>query len=138
MIDNAPGNTIGGPGAGQGNLISGFASGSGIEITFAQSDNNVVRGNRVVTNLAGNAAIPNLYGIRTHEGADGTQIGGTAGAGNVVSGNASNGIELRTSNNVVQGNVIGLAADGATDLGNAETASGSTAESGRSPARPGT
>ena len=36
-----------------------------------------------------------------------------------MSGNASNGIELRTSNNVVQGNVIGLAADGATDLGNA-------------------
>src|SRR5262249_37713741 len=55
-------------------------------------------------------------------GVQGTQIGGTsAAARNIISGNATIGIELNgsaTTNNTVAGNYIGLASNGTTDLGN--------------------
>jgi CSLREA domain-containing protein len=123
LLDNAPGNTIGGPGAGEGNLVSGFSGGLGIEMVFAQSDGNVVQGNRVGTNAAGTAGIPNLDGIRALAGADNNQIGGTTpGAGNLVSGNNEQGVTIGgSSGNVVAGNLIGTAADGTSDLGNTQT-----------------
>ena len=61
-------------------------------------------------------------------GADNTVIGGSAaGAGNVISGNGSDGIVISdgaspgtgTTGTVVQGNLIGVGSDGTTPLGNA-------------------
>ena len=50
-------------------------------------------------------------------------IGGTLPADrNLISGNQENGVNIFfSSGNRVQGNIVGLAADGATDLGNNET-----------------
>jgi titin len=53
--------------------------------------------------------------------APGTMIGGTAaGAGNVISGNGGDGVDLeQVSGAVVQGNFIGTTADGSHPLDNA-------------------
>ncbi len=120
----ATGNTIGGvaatPGTGAGNVISGN-SGQGVYITGSGSNANVVSGNVVGLNAAGEAAVPNEdVGIWV-ESADNT-IGGTvAGAGNLVAGNLAHGIYLNTSGatgNLVAGDVVGLDETGAFAIGN--------------------
>ncbi|MGS0272113.1 hypothetical protein ACUOIY_23330, partial [Escherichia coli] len=50
-----------------------------------------------------------------------TQIGGSAnGAGNIISANSNVGIQLNTQviDTVIQGNYVGVGADGTTALGN--------------------
>lgn len=83
---------------------------------------NTLKGNRIGTNSAGNAVIPNGGdGIRI-DGAPETTIGGsTANERNVISGNAGNGIHILASGAVsttVTGNFIGVNAAGNTALGN--------------------
>ncbi len=121
----ASANTIGGTAAGAGNVISGN-SGDGVQI---QSTTGVlVVGNLIGTNAADTAAVPNagLAGIMIYD-ANSNTIGGTAaGAGNVISGNAGNGIQFNptyasspyASNNLIQGNDIGVTGTGNTPLGN--------------------
>ena len=114
-------NTIGGTESGMGNLISGNED-AGIRLVVSSPGaNNRVLGNTIGTNAAKTAAIPNLHGIRVHMG-DGVVIGGTsAGAGNLISGNASNGIIIPYAgvvNTVIQGNHIGTDGTGAGPLGN--------------------
>jgi hypothetical protein len=110
--------TLGGDTAGERNIISGNAS---IGVVLRGSGSKV-QGNYIGTNLGGTAALPNGgEGIRILSATGGT-IGGTAaGEGNVVSGNASNGVVFDddTANVVVQGNLIGLDATGVSPLGNA-------------------
>lgn len=84
-----------------------------------------IAGNLIGTNAAGDAAVPNKVGILVK--ADDILIGGTSAADqNVISGNSIDGIRfaydstLQNTGNLVQGNLIGLAADGTTSLGNAE------------------
>ncbi len=119
-------NTIGGTAAGAGNVISGN-SGDGVEITGTGTIDNVVSGNLVGTNAAGTAALANtgLAGIMIYDSNSNT-IGGTAaGARNVISGNAGNGIQLNPDNvtspfaedNLIEGNFIGVNASGMA-LGN--------------------
>jgi titin len=77
----------------------------------------VVQGNWVGTNAAGTAAVANGFaGVAIVLGASHNLIGGTApGAGNVLSGNADNGVFLEgagTAGNVVQGNRIGVGVTG--------------------------
>ncbi len=115
----ASGNFIGGPGPGEGNLISGNGL-SGVHIAQG-ADDNLVQGNLIGTNVAGLKALGNtLDGVRV-ENASGNTIGGTvAGSGNVVDGN-SIGVEITGSganNNLVQGNMVGLGVDGSTSVGN--------------------
>jgi hypothetical protein len=122
VIDNAPGNTIGGTVAAARNVISGNG-GDGIFMINAASGN-LVQGNYIGTNAAGTAAVGNFNGVHigTSTGsAPGNTIGGTVtGAGNVISGNLSNGVAIDSaaSGNLVQGNFIGTNAAGTASLGN--------------------
>ena len=134
LILGTSGNRIGGAGAGQGNLISGNTS-VGIQIfnnqmigdpteVFAATGpaaNNVLLGNRIGTNAAGTAPLPNSQGVFINDAPSNT-IGGTgAGAGNVISGNTSVGVQILGPNatgNVLLGNAIGTNAAHTLKLGN--------------------
>ncbi|MET0383102.1 MAG: right-handed parallel beta-helix repeat-containing protein, partial [Burkholderiaceae bacterium] len=117
---NSSNDLIGGTTAAVRNVISGNAD-AGIQLE-GNSSNNTIAGNYIGTSADGASAIANLMGILIQSSATGNTIGGTgAGAGNLISGNTQAGISFNdgsATGNVVQGNVIGLAADGATALGN--------------------
>ena len=121
MLIQGVGNAIGGASAGQGNTISGNG-GFGIEVCCASAGGTVVQGNRIGTDLAGTAALPNDSGIQLDGGTDNNTIGGpAAGEGNLISGNSFHGISVGsagTTSNVIVGNRIGTAADGISPLGN--------------------
>ncbi|MBP8270654.1 MAG: DUF4347 domain-containing protein, partial [Sphaerotilus sp.] len=116
---------IGGSVAGAGNLISGNGSSTGaagIAIGSGASSNQI-QGNLIGLNAAGSGAIANSgAGILVY-GASNT-IGGTdVAARNVVSGNATMGINISgasANGNTVLGNYIGTSASGLVDLGNGE------------------
>lgn len=143
-LTSTSGNTIGGAEPGAGNVISGngFSAPStgtsssevnGIHIRgngFEAGD--LVLGNYIGTNAAGNAAIPNRSrGVYLH-GASYHTIGGslTAGTGNVISGHQSCGISFGINSNTgtdpwiypsdvtIIGNRIGTDATGMFAIGN--------------------
>ncbi len=123
-IDNAAsGNTVGGATVGHRNVISGNTE-DGVYITDLGSDGNTLAGNYIGTNAAGDAAVPNGdRGVQIESGASGNFIGIT-GSGNVISGNTGDGVIVAdwtlagTTDNEVVDNLIGVAADGTTPLGN--------------------
>ena len=96
IIGGATDNTIGGTTAGSGNVISANA-GDGVDDIDANS--NVIAGNWIGTNAAGTAALANSGdGVYRRAVARPSSIGGTAaGAGNLISGNAANGVEINDS-----------------------------------------
>lgn len=127
-----------------GNVISGNA---GNGVSLHGSYGNVLVDNHIGTNVSGAAALANgLNGILLTDGAGGNIIGGAAfvdtstGAvndptghlgtttpvfvvpplGNLVSGNAGNGILITNNaqNNVLKGNFVGTTADGNSAIGN--------------------
>ena len=116
--------TIGGTTPAARNVIS--AGSTGIFIDHNSGEKTVVQGNYIGTNAAGTGALPNteqgvvLYGTRQ------TVLGGTApGAGNLISGNAKNGVELNGGINgtpcravLVQGNYVGTDVTGTMPLPN--------------------
>lgn len=107
-----PGNTIGGMTSAAGNVISGSNS-YAIDINASC----LVVGNRIGTDAAGTAAIPNGDGGISVEG-DGTTIGGSStGAGNLISGNHGNGINIYAQC-LVEGNRIGTNVSGTAALAN--------------------
>jgi len=126
------------------NVISGNG-GSGIVLDGAAG--NTVAANRIGTNPAGTARIPNgRDGLRIIHGARGNEIGGTEFVdsatgqannptgdkgtttpvfvvpplGNLISGNARNGVLIASGSarNELNGNFIGTTADGDARLGN--------------------
>lgn len=104
------------------NILAGNSS-TGLTIQGATASGNIVLGNRIGTNLAGTVAIANGTGVFIGSGASNNTIGGlmTTGARNIISGNTQEGILITgtgTSNNVVQGNYIGLDVTGSAALGN--------------------
>jgi CSLREA domain-containing protein len=104
------------------NLISGNNS-DGIEITGSGATGNLVQGNLIGTTASGSSGLANFgNGIQISSSASNNTIGGTAaGAGNVISGNNSDGIEITGSGatgNLVQGNLIGTTASGSSGLAN--------------------
>lgn len=116
LLDSTGATALGAAGAG--NVISNNG-GEGVSI-YATATGNVVQANYIGTNAAGNAALAN-GGNGVSVFGDGALIGGGAAAdGNVISANTINGINLAagTSNSSVQFNLIGLAADGTSALGN--------------------
>lgn len=119
---NSQGNTVGGTGASDRNVISGNLS-QGILISGSGATGNIISGNYIGTNASGAAAVGNGDdGIQISNGASGNTIGGIPGTqGNVISGNSDDGVQLNNdaSNNLVLGNYIGVAADGTTALANA-------------------
>ncbi len=121
------GNVIGGTAPGAGNVISGNDVGVGLDGDCCPSPDddspNVVEGNRIGTNAAGAAALPNLDdGVLAQDNGALFQIGGTATrAGNVISGNGVNGVHLDFANGyTIEGNLIGTDATGAAPLGNSQ------------------
>jgi hypothetical protein len=134
IFGGASANTVGGTVAGAGNIISGSAT-NGVEIDGTGTQRNVLQANFIGTNAYGTSVLDskgkNLGngengnvtrnhgdGVAIHDGATENTIGGTtAGARNVISGNANNGVEVSgsgTSGNVVAGNYIGTSASGDT------------------------
>lgn len=120
--------TIGGTGAGDANVISSNQA-DGILIEGASG--NIIEGNLVGTDKSGESAIGSQgNGIDLEGGASNTTIGGSGSAGNLVSGNAGDGIyfgtESTTTGNVIAGNKIGTDFTGTTAIpndGNGITAS---------------
>ncbi len=115
------GNTIGGTEAGAGNLISGNTWGG----LILDNGNNLVQGNYIGTDVTGSIAIPNGFLSYDYVGginifSNSNTIGGTTtGAGNVISGNGSDGVDIvGTSDNLLEGNLIGVGANGTEPLGN--------------------
>ena len=104
----------------RGLIISGF---SGAGIVLDGSGSNLVTGNQIGTDPTGTHAQPNTEGIKVL-GSSLNTIGGTmAGAGNLISGNQGNGIEIVRSSedatgNAILGNLIGTTADGQQALPN--------------------
>ena len=123
---NASGNTIGGATAAARNLISGNTL-NGIEINGNGATGNLVQGNWIGLDAPGTGDLGNSgNGIRIIAAPNNTIGGLTAmpgnGLGNVISGNDSAGIRLAdnagSDNTIIQGNIIGLTADGLTSRGN--------------------
>ena len=117
MVESSSTNvTIGGTAAGAGNVISGFTSrGAWITTTGTVT----IQGNYIGTNAAGTAALGNVVGLYIDDGGDVVVGGSTAAARNVISGNTSHGIHVAGSGVIsIQGNYIGVAANGSSLLGN--------------------
>jgi hypothetical protein len=115
-IDGTSGNTIGGTTAAARNLISGNRQ-DGLRIGLGASGN-LVEGNFIGSDLTGTGAVPNGANGITVSSATNT-IGGTvAGAGNLISGNTGDGLNLGGIDNQVLGNLIGTNAAHTAALGN--------------------
>ena len=105
-------NNIGGIVSGAMNLISGN-TGSGIQATT--DSQNTIQGNFIGTDVTGLLAVGNGGNGMTLFGSTNDVIGGAAaGAGNVISGNTGNGIELEGT----LGGSSGTPATGVTITGN--------------------
>ena len=122
-VENSTDNLIGGTSTSTRNVISGNGV-NGVFVFGRDSTRNRIQGNYVGVNQPGAAALANGYtGVQIGNGSTGNFVGGTAaGAGNVVSGNANNGVEVNfATNNAVQGNLIGTSSSGSTAIGNGAT-----------------
>src|SRR5262249_51135208 len=123
-------NTVGGTANGTGNVIAGN-TGSGVIITDANTNNNLVLGNLIGTNAAGTAALGNgADGVGIMAGASNNIIGGaTAAARNIISGNGRLNVFAgvfigsggNPSGNQILGNYIGTDISGLAALGNANS-----------------
>jgi hypothetical protein len=117
-------NLIGGIALGERNVIANNVI--GVTITGGATGN-AVQGNFIGTNAAGAGTIGNItrgVSIVTPQGSTVTRdnlIGGEVpGSGNVISGNSGPGIYVSGANaNTIQGNFIGIAANGISPLPNA-------------------
>jgi len=116
------GATIGGIGTGKSNLVSGNGNHG---VYLSGSDNALVQGNRIGTNLAGTAKIPNAGAGLCVSSSDTVTIGGASeGAGNIISGNTRQGIAVQGGDVCyIYGNKIGTGPNG-TEAGLGNDSSG--------------
>ena len=119
-IDNGANHfTIGGVTAGSGNIVSGNNTG----IQVASADGAIsIQNNFIGTDSTGTASLRNLeFGVVLTGSANNTIGGAAASARNVISANGVEGVEITgaaSTNNLVQGNLIGTDKTGAVPLGN--------------------
>jgi uncharacterized repeat protein (TIGR01451 family) len=101
----------------EGLVINRFSS-TGIALSTAGG--NVIQGNFIGTNLAGDSALGNGQGgVTITPTSTDNRIGGlTTGSGNVISGNTLFGVSITSNNNLVQGNSIGTNVTGTVPLAN--------------------
>jgi parallel beta-helix repeat protein len=115
LISGPTSNTIGGATAAARNLFSGSSNYDGVYLDAAS--NNIVEGNYIGTDASGLSAFTNgQYGLTLFDGSQSNQI-----TGNVIAASVADGVAISdpgTSGNLIQGNDIGVGADGATALGN--------------------
>jgi CSLREA domain-containing protein len=104
----------------RGLVINGF-NGNGIHL---RSGFNTVTGNFIGTDTAGMAQVPNgLDGVRIDSVSSDTIGGVTPDLRNVISGNTLDGVHvlgtttLPAADNVIQGNFIGVGANGSSSIG---------------------
>lgn len=103
-------NQIGGATLQARNVISGN-TGDGIFVAGSGTTSNWIAGNLVGLSAAGNAAVGNGgSGVNFYNGAAHNVVGGLGGARNFLSGNTDYGISVNysSSDNIIQGNTIGL------------------------------
>ncbi len=113
-IASGSNNTIGGTSAAQMNVLSG--NGVGLDVG---STGDLIEGNRIGTDFSGMRAVANSVGVLVLSGANGNTIGGlTTAAGNLISGNAQDGLVIDGSANRVEQNSIGTDRTRAAGLGN--------------------
>jgi titin len=113
-------NLIGGTVSAARNVLSGNKL-SGVYIT-TNSTGNLVQGNFIGVDGTGSNALGNSVNGISLDSASFNTIGGTtSGARNIISGNASDGIQVYNATataNSIQGNFIGTTAGGTIGLGN--------------------
>ncbi len=118
---NAGTNTVGGTTTAARNVISANGN-AGVRLENAGANGNVIAGNFIGTDATGALDRGNAQDGILIVNAPANSIGGPAsGAGNVISGNSDDGIEIQNTGagfNLVLGNRVGLAADGLSPLGN--------------------
>ena len=116
-VDGPGSNIIGGTAVGAGNTISGNGRDG---ISLDNTADNDIRGNRIGTSSDGKFLRPNLnIGIELVSSPSNVIGGSAPGAGNQVSGNLNVGIRLEnttSSNNIIQGNLVGTNAAGTVAL----------------------
>ncbi len=119
VIDNSGNNTIGGTTFASANII-GFSTTAGVSISGSSATGNVVAGNDIGTNAAGQN-LHNLEGVVIDDVGSNTIGGIVAGMGNTIGFNTAAGVSISgtsATGNVVAGNDIGTNA-AASNLGNA-------------------
>jgi len=94
------------------NVISGFNYGVFLDTT---SSTMLIEGNRIGTDYSGTLALGNTTGVYTNAAASSVQI-----IDNLVSGNTGIGLSIDSPNAVIQGNIIGLTANGTGSLSNGQ------------------
>jgi uncharacterized repeat protein (TIGR01451 family) len=109
----ATGVRIGSDTEGEENVISGNFD---VGVSIDDGTGNIVAGNFIGLDDTGTVAIPNFIGVEVN--ASGNTIG-TADAGNVISGNDDDGIDINADDTIVHHNIIGLDATGTDGVGNA-------------------
>ena len=122
-IRSSSDNVIGGTSAAARNIISGNDRDGVVLGGGADAGSNKVRGNFIGTDASGTRELGNAGDGVHNEGdvLDNVVGGALAGAGNVISGNDGDGIELAfATGQSVRGNHIGTDVSGQEDLGNAE------------------
>ena len=108
---------IGGTGVNDRNVITNSGD-EGIDIVGAGVTGHLIQGNYIGLDPDGSTGGGNVdVGIAIVTGTGNTIGGTTAAARNVISRNAE-GIEIRTNNNIVQGNYIGTDSTGTLNRGN--------------------
>ncbi len=123
LYDGPSNNTIGGLGLGTGNLISGNDY-PNIALNGTGTSNNIIQGNRIGTGDLALTVMENSHGIYILNGASNNLIGHTTTAGrNIISGSVDDlpGLIIEgptTTNNVVQGNIIGAPPSATYSFGN--------------------
>jgi len=119
FVWNVSSNLIGGTTSAERNVFSG---GNETGVYILNGTGNTVQGNHIGVNATGNAALNNRNnGITLFTSTANTIGGASPGAGNLVSGNTGSGINLNsstTTENVIQGNFIGVNASGSSAIPN--------------------
>ena len=118
--EGSAGNTIGGSTAAARNIIAANGD-SGVGIGDAGTTGNLVEGNYIGTDITGTYELGNQGdGVHIDSGSTANTIGGTAtGTGNLISGNAQEGVHLDddgTTGNFILGNKIGTDVTGTADI----------------------
>jgi len=121
LVWDTPEVRVGGPAAGEGNLVSGNLH-YGVLFGGEQARRPVVMGNRIGTDVTGGAALPNGHSGVVFQSTPEPRVGGAAeGEGNLISGNLRYGIEITrplSAGGLVLGNYIGVDVSGQRAIAN--------------------
>ena len=116
--------TVGGLLPGAGNVISGN-TGDGVYISDSGTNENVVAGNFIGTDVTGLLPVPNYQGVLIQNGAAENTIGAVSpGApSDVISGNYQDGVHIvnGATANTVEGDYLGVNVQGTVALPNAQS-----------------